>query len=168
MGRPGCRAASCPGCSCRQCAMPGNRSIVTPPHACGFSGSLRLKGQPGPQDVHGGVHVRVCRMAACETPELRLADAVPRSDMPALSAALRGVTGIHCDHRAAGALSLAAQDSQESAPSRVEDGLVQPGFRRRAVGRERSVFREARFRPPGHVRRSEAPHGRLRRCRGPA
>ena len=65
--------------------------VVTPLLNRSFSGGLRrLEGKPCPQDVDGGVDVRVGRMAARPTPELRLADAVPCGDVPALGAALRG------------------------------------------------------------------------------
>jgi hypothetical protein len=67
-------------------------------------------------------------VAAGETSELCLADAVPLSDMAAFGAPLGGVAGIDCDHCPSGAFSLGGQDAQEDAPSRVVDGLVQAGF----------------------------------------
>ena len=110
-----------------------------------------LKGKPCPQYVSGGVDVGVGLVAAGQTSELRLSDAVLRCCVPALGAPPGGVTGVDCDHLPSGAFSLGGQDSQEDAPSRVVDGLIQAGFGRRAVGLVAAVSVRARLWPPGHV-----------------
>jgi hypothetical protein len=80
-----------------------------------------LKGKPCPQDVLCGIRVCVGLVAACETSERRLTDAVPRRYVPALGAPLRGVTGIDCDHLPSSAFSLGGQDPQKNTPSRIVD-----------------------------------------------
>jgi hypothetical protein len=114
-----------------------------------FSGFL--KGKPCPQNVPGGVYVGVGLVAASETSELRLGDAVSRSDVPAFGAPLGSMTGIDCGHVPSGAFSLGGQDSQEDAPPRVVNGLVQAGFGRRTVGLMPTASVRERLWPPGHV-----------------
>jgi aminoglycoside phosphotransferase (APT) family kinase protein len=62
-----------------------------------FAGWLVPLGQPGPEDVAGGVEVGVGVMAAGLTSELRLAEAVGCLGVAALPAPLRAVTGVDCD-----------------------------------------------------------------------
>ena len=128
---------------------------MTPPlpEGRGFSGRFRtLKGQPGPEYVDRGVHVCVRLVAAREAPEHRLADAVPRRDVPALRASLRGVTGVHLNHHPPGALSLGAQDIEEHPPSRVENRSVQAGLRSGPVRLIGAVAGWAWSWPPRHIR----------------
>lgn len=80
----------------------------------GFSGCLRsLKGQPGPQNVLGGIRVRVCLVAACSAAEYSLRDAVSRCNVSTLRAPLRGVTGGHLNYHSSSALSLGVQYVEE-------------------------------------------------------
>jgi len=78
------------------------------PGRSGFSGGIvyLLEGKPCPQDVPGGVGVRVGLVAAGETSEHRLSDPVSRRGVPAFGAPLRGVTRIDRDHFPPGTLSL--------------------------------------------------------------
>jgi hypothetical protein len=87
----------------------------------------RVKGKPCPENVARGVHVRVGLVAARETSELLLSDAVPRRDMSAVGAPLRGVTRVHCDHCPSGTFSLGRQNAQENTPSRRSRAPRLPG-----------------------------------------
>jgi hypothetical protein len=119
----------------------------------GFSGGVSLlKGKPCPQDVPGGVHVRVSLMAACKTQESRLGDTVARCRVSTLRAPLRGVTGIDCDHCPPRAFSLGGQNPQEDAPSRVADRFAQVRLGRCAIPLMAAVAVRAWLRPGGHVR----------------
>ena len=132
-------------------------SLVTPLQERNFSGGIGcpLKGEPRPQDVLGRVDVRMGLVAARQAPEHGLAGAVPRSDVPARGAPLRGVTGVYLNDYSSGALSLGAQHIEEHPPTRIMDGLVQPGLGRRAVRLIRPVSGRARLRAAGHVRHLE-------------
>lgn len=128
--------------------------IVTPPLVNGAASQVRfalLEGKPCPQDVHGGVNVRVGLVAARKTPELRLGNAVAFRGVPALRAPLGGVTRVDSDHCPSGAFSLGGQDPQEDAPSRILDGFVQASFGRRTVRLVTAIPVWARLRPLSHV-----------------
>src|SRR5207302_3169585 len=84
-------------------------------------------GQPGPEDIDRRVQVGVVAMTARRALEVG-AGAVVRSDVPAGSAALGGMTGIDLDQLPASIFRFVGQHSFEDSPSRVEDGTVQPGL----------------------------------------
>ena len=96
---------------------------MTPPFLEGTAsgGFSHLEGKPCPEYVPGGVDVGVGLVAAGETSEHCLGDAVPRRGVAAFGAPLGGVTGADCDHCPSGAFSLGGQDLQEDALSRVVD-----------------------------------------------
>ncbi len=98
--------------------------------AAGFSGSIgcRLTDQPGPEDILRRVQISVRRVTAHQATEQRLGNAVPRRDVPAMRACLRGMAGIHLNHHPSGAFSLGAQHAEEHPPSRIEDGAVRAAF----------------------------------------
>jgi hypothetical protein len=77
------------------------------PDGTGFSGDLGLKGQPGPQNVRGGVDVRLGGVAARLAAELCLGGAVPGGGVPASAAPAGCIAGIDLlDDYASGAFSL--------------------------------------------------------------
>jgi hypothetical protein len=88
--------------------------------------------------------VGVGRVAATDTPERVLGDAVLLRQVPTSRADAGGVAGVHGDHDATGTFSLVREDAQETPPTRIENASVQSGLRGGTIRQEATV--------PGWVR----------------
>src|SRR5260370_7725233 len=88
-----------------------------------------LEGKPCPQDVSGGVHVRVSLVTTGHAAECRLADAVARSGVPALGAPLRGAAGGGRGHRPPRPLTRRGAHPPEAPPPPPRHPPLHPSLR---------------------------------------
>jgi len=119
-----------------------------------FVGLLPL-GQPGPENVAGGVDIRVVDVTAAETSEHRPVP-VSRLGVPAATAHLRRMSGRHCDDCPTSIFRFVGEQTQEQTPSGIEDGTVEPGLRRGSVWLEAAAPIGTRRRTASEVRDAEA------------
>ena len=112
--------------------------------------SLGAMGQPGPQDVSGGVHVGMIDVSAARTSK-SLGVTVPRIDVPTVVAGLGGVPRVHCDHMASSFFRFVRDESQQLPPARSQDLAVEACLGGGPVWIEPSLIVRARRRTPHHV-----------------